>query len=155
VRLAADRPGALSFDLSLDRPERFATIAAGIDGLQMTGQLNNGIDGKGVKYAARLRALPVGGKIATSGGTSTGSAWLCMHLWDHYLFTGDRAFLADAYPILRGSARFYADMLVEEPAHHWLVTVPSNSPENAFLLPDGARAHICLGATVDMQLFAC
>jgi alpha-L-fucosidase 2 len=43
-------------------------------------------------------------------------------------------------------------MLIEEPVHHWLVTAPSNSPENAFLLPDGAKAHLCLGATMDMQL---
>jgi alpha-L-fucosidase 2 len=361
VRLTADRPGVLSFDLTLDRPERFETTAAGSDGLRMTGQLNDGVDGKGVNYAAQLRALPVGGRIATSGSTlqvrgadevvllvtaatdirsfagrrsadpgvmaaddlaraagkpyaglrrahvddyqrlfnrvrlrlgpvdpaaaagptparlvalqqgaadpglmelyfdfgryllisasrpgglpanlqgiwaeeiqtpwngdwhlnvnvqmnywpaevgnlselaqplfafirslqkpgaqtarkyygargwvahvitnpwgftspgegadwgatTTGSAWLCTHLWDHYLFTDDRAFLADAYPVLKGSAQFYSDMLIEEPVHHWLVTAPSNSPENAFLLPDGAKAHICLGATMDMQL---
>jgi len=92
------------------------------------------------------------GEGADWGATTTGSAWLCAHLWDHYLYAGDRAFLAEAYPILKGSAQFYADMLIEEPAHHWLVTAPSNSPENAFLLPGGAKAHICLGATMDMQL---
>lgn len=53
---------------------------------------------------------------------------------------------------MKGSARFYADMLVEEPKHKWLVTVPSNSPENAFVTPDGKNAHICLGATMDNQL---
>jgi alpha-L-fucosidase 2 len=92
------------------------------------------------------------GEGADWGATTTGSAWLCTHLWDHYLFTDDRAFLADAYPVLKGSAQFYSDMLIEEPVHHWLVTAPSNSPENAFLLPDGAKAHLCLGATMDMQL---
>jgi len=361
MRYTADRRGALSFDVTLDRPERFETTAAGSDGLRMTGQLNNGVDGKGVRYAARLRVLPVGGSSAVSGttlqvrgadevvllvtaatdilsfagrrdddpagmaagdiaraaskqfselrrahiadyqglfgrvglrlgpvdsasvarptparlqalaagtpdpglmalyfdfgryllisasrpgglpanlqgiwadniqtpwngdwhlnvnvqmnywpaepcnlselagpmfaligslqkpgaatarkyygargwvahvitnpwgftspgegadwgATTTGSAWLCSHLWDHYLFTGDRPFLSAAYPVLRGSAQFYADMLIEEPVHHWLVTAPSNSPENAFLLPDGAKAHICLGATMDVQL---
>jgi alpha-L-fucosidase 2 len=361
LRLTADRPGALSFDLTLDRPEHVETAAVGSDGLRMTGRLNNGVDGKGVIYAAQLRALPVGGTVAVLGrtlqvrgadeavllvtaatdmqsfagrrsddpvgmaagdlargagkpyaelrrahvaayqsrfnrtrlrlgpandaasalptparlvamqqggadpglmalyfdfgryllisasrpgglpanlqgiwaeeiqtpwngdwhlnvnvqmnywpaescnlsdltqplfalvsslqkpgaqtawkyygargwvahvitnpwgftspgegadwgATTTGSAWLCTHLWDHYLFTGDRAFLVDAYPVLKGSAQFYADMLIEEPSHHWLVTAPSNSPENAFLLPDGAKAHICLGATMDMQL---
>jgi alpha-L-fucosidase 2 len=361
VRLAADTPGSLSFDVRLDRPERLATVAVGSDGLRMTGQLENGIDGKGMKYAAQLRALATGGRVTAAdrglqvrgadevvlliaaatdirsfagrrsddpaamaaddlaraaakpyadlrrahvagyqsffnrvslrfgsgdaaaaarptparlralaagapdpalmalyfnfgryllisasrpgglpanlqgiwadgvqtpwngdwhlnvnvqmnywpaevgnlsdlaqplfvfiaslqgpgavtarkyygargwvahvitnpwgftapgegadwGATTTGSAWLCEHLWDHYLFTGDRAFLAWAYPIMKGSAQFYSDMLIEEPTHHWLVTAPSNSPENTFVLPSGARAHICLGATMDMQL---
>jgi len=361
LRLTADQAGSLSLDVRLDRPERFETVAVGADGLQMTGQLDNGVDGKGMKYAACLRVLPSGGKVAAAGGalqvrgasevvllvtaatdirsfagrrsddplamasndlaraaakpgaelrrahvadyrsffdrvglrlgradpaaatrptparlqalqsgapdpglmalyfnfgryllisasrpgglpanlqgiwaeeiqtpwnadwhlninvqmnywpaepgnlsdlaqplfafiaslqqpgavtarkyygargwvahvitnpwgftapgegadwgaTTTGSAWLCEHLWDHYLFTGDRAFLAWAYPILKGSAQFYADMLIEEPTHRWLVTAPSNSPENAFVLPDGRRAHLCLGATMDLQL---
>ena len=47
---------------------------------------------------------------------------------------------------------FYTDYLMEEPKHHWLVTGPSNSPENRFLLPDGKKAHLCLGPTIDMQL---
>jgi alpha-L-fucosidase 2 len=361
LRLNASKPAAISFDAKLDRPERFETVAIGMDGLLMTGQLNNGTDGKGVRYAARLKALNRGGRVfvngntlsvrdanevvllvtaatdiksfagrkvkdvskavntdlvgvaskpfavlrrnhiadyqryfnrvslqlgaansqvsnktvperlqmfatgkpdaglaqlyfdfgryllisssrpgglpanlqglwaeevqtpwnadwhlninvqmnywpaeicnlselheplfalisslqgpgartakkyyeargwvshvitnpwgftspgegANWGATTTGSAWLCQHLWDHYLFTGDKKFLAKVYPILKGSAQFYADMLIEEPAHRWLVTAPSNSPENTFQLADGTRAHICLGATMDMQL---
>lgn len=92
------------------------------------------------------------GESAQWGATSSGSAWLCSHLWEHYLFTGDRKFLRTAYPMLKGSAVFYLDMLIEEPTHHWLVTAPSNSPENAFKLPDGKDGHICLGATIDEQL---
>jgi len=92
------------------------------------------------------------GESASWGATTTGSAWLCAHLWDHWLFTRDKKFLARAYPIMKGSARFYADMLIEEPKHKWLVTVPSISPENAFVMPDGRNAHICMGATMDMQL---
>jgi alpha-L-fucosidase 2 len=92
------------------------------------------------------------GESASWGSTVSCSAWLCQHLWDHYLFTGDKKFLAWAYPILKGSALFYDDMLIEEPKHHWLVTAPSNSPENAFYLPDGREAHVCMGPTADMQL---
>jgi len=92
------------------------------------------------------------GEGADWGATTTGSAWLCQHLWDHYLFTSDREFLKWAYPIMKGSALFYLDMLIEEPKNKWLVTAPSNSPENAFKLADGSTAHICLGATSDMQL---
>jgi len=91
------------------------------------------------------------GESASWGATVSCSAWLCQHLWDHYLFTGDRAFLARVYPILKGSALFYLDMLIEDPKTGWLVTAPSNSPENSFLL-DGKRVHVCLGPTTDMQL---
>jgi len=92
------------------------------------------------------------GESASWGATVSGSAWLCQHLWEHYAFTLDREFLRWAYPILKESALFYLDNLVEEPKRTWLVTGPSNSPENAFLLPDGQTAHVCLGPTVDMQL---
>jgi alpha-L-fucosidase 2 len=92
------------------------------------------------------------GEQASWGATSTGSGWLCQHLWEHYLFTGDRQFLRRVYPVMRDAARFYADMLIEEPKHGWLVTAPANSPENSFVMPDGRRAAICLGPTFDMQL---
>ncbi len=92
------------------------------------------------------------GEGASWGSTTTGSAWLCQHLWDHYLFTRDREFLRRAYPIMKGSARFYADLLIEEPKHRWLVTAPANSPENSFRMPDGSVAHVCMGPTIDNQL---
>ncbi len=92
------------------------------------------------------------GEGASWGSTTTGSAWLCQHLWDHYLFTRDKEFLKRAYPILKGSAQFYADMLIAEPKHKWLVTAPANSPENGFKLPDGSVAHVCMGPTIDQQL---
>ena len=92
------------------------------------------------------------GEDAGWGATVSGSAWLCQHLWEHYAFTLDRDFLRWAYPILKESSLFYLDNLIEEPRHKWLVTGPSNSPENRFQLPDGNVAHVCLGPTIDMQL---
>lgn len=92
------------------------------------------------------------GESASWGATTSGSAWLCQHLYDHYLYTRDRAFLEWAYPIMKGSARFYADMLIEEPSHRWLVNAPGNSPENHFRMPDGREASICMGPTIDSQL---
>ncbi len=92
------------------------------------------------------------GEAASWGSANSGSAWLCAHLWDHWLFTGDKKFLERFYPVMKGSAQFYSDMLIEEPKHKWLVTAPSNSPENAFYLPDGTKANVCLGPTVDQQL---
>lgn len=92
------------------------------------------------------------GESASWGATTSGSAWLCQHLWDHWLFTRDRRFLEKCYPVLKGCARFYADMLIEEPKHKWLVTAPANSPENTFRTVDGQRSSVCMGPTVDMQL---
>jgi alpha-L-fucosidase 2 len=92
------------------------------------------------------------GESASWGATTGGSAWLCQHLWDHYLFTRDRKFLEWAYPIMKGSAQFYADLLIEEPKHHYLVVAPANSPENHFQMADGRQAAISLGTTVHTQM---
>ena len=78
----------------------------------------------------------------------SGGAWLCLHLWEHYAYSGDREYLAKVYPLLKGAAQFFIDTLVEEPTHHWLVTNPSLSPENQH--PFGAA--VCAGPTMDMQI---
>ena len=107
-------------------------------------------------WVAHVIANPWGftspGESASWGAFSGGSAWLCQHLWDHWLFTGDTNFLAWAYPIMKGSAQFYSDMLIEEPKHHYLVVAPANSPENHFRMPDGRDATIALGTTVYAQM---
>jgi alpha-L-fucosidase 2 len=92
------------------------------------------------------------GESASWGASTCGSAWLCQHLYDHFLFTRDKNFLKWAYPILKGSAQFYSDLLIEEPKHHWLVVAPANSPENHFTMPDGRDAAIALGPTMSQQL---
>ncbi|GAB6165925.1 hypothetical protein JCM19992_19250 [Thermostilla marina] len=92
------------------------------------------------------------GEQAGWGATASGSAWLCDHLWEHYDYTRDKEFLEWAYPIMKGSAEFYLDMLIVEPRHGWLVTAPSNSPENTFRMPNGKSARVCMGPTMDMQI---
>lgn len=92
------------------------------------------------------------GEAASWGSTMTGGAWLCSHLWEHYQFTQDRAYLERVYPTMKASSAFYRSVLVELPASGWLVTGPSNSPENAFRTEDGHVAHTCLGPTVDQQI---
>ena len=92
------------------------------------------------------------GEAASWGASTCGGAWLCQHLYDHYLFTRDEKFLKWAYPILKGSAQFYSDMLIEEPKHHWLVIAPANSPENHFTMPDGRDAAIAIAPTMSQQL---
>ena len=77
-----------------------------------------------------------------------GGAWLTQHLWQHYLFTGDDKFLKENYPILKGAAMFYLDVLKEEPKTKWLVMAPSMSPENTYEKNVGVAA----GTTMDNQL---
>ena len=67
---------------------------------------------------------------APSGMWASGGAWLCRHLWEHYLYTGDIKFLKEIYPIMKGAAVFFDQTMVKEPSHNWLVVCPSNSPEN-------------------------
>ena len=78
----------------------------------------------------------------------TGGAWLCKHLWDHYDYGRDRAYLAEVYPLLKGAAQFFLDTLVEDPTGKFLVTSPSISPENVH--PHGAA--ICAGPAMDNQI---
>lgn len=92
------------------------------------------------------------GESASWGASTSGSGWLCQHLWDHWLFTHDKKFLQWAYPIMKGSAQFYNDLLIEEPTHHWLVIVPANSPENHFEMPDGRQSAISLGSTYQSEI---
>ncbi|MGO3804789.1 MAG: glycoside hydrolase family 95 protein [Sphingobacterium sp.] len=87
-----------------------------------------------------------------SWGASTASGWLCNHLWEHYLFTGDRSYLAEVYPILRGAAEFYHATLVKDPRTGWWVTAPSVSPENAFTMANGKTTAVVMGPTIDNQI---
>lgn len=92
------------------------------------------------------------GEGADWGSTLTGGAWLCDHLWTHYRFTEDTAFLKKYYPVIKGAAIFLNSILIKEPIHGWLVTAPSNSPENAYQMPDGFKGQTCMGPTMDMQI---
>ncbi|WP_052547632.1 glycosyl hydrolase family 95 catalytic domain-containing protein [Fimbriimonas ginsengisoli] len=92
------------------------------------------------------------GEGAQWGSTCTGGAWLCEHLWEHYAFNPDLNYLKQIYPIIRSSAEFFLDMLIEEPEHHWLVTAPSNSPENAYIDPKDGPLNTCMGPTMDSQI---
>ena len=80
----------------------------------------------------------------------TGGAWLGLHVWEHYLYTKDLGFLRRMYPILRDMGLFYEDFLIE--ADGKLVTCPSVSPENRYLLPDGYDTPICVAPAMDNQI---
>ncbi len=78
--------------------------------------------------------------------------WLCRQLWDHYLFTLDRAYLERIFPILLSSARFYLDWLVRDPLTGRLVSGPATSPENSFIAPDGSTAQMSMGPSHDQEV---
>ncbi len=86
----------------------------------------------------------------------TGGAWLTTHIWQHYLYTGDRQFLAKYYPVMKGAADFLLDYMQEYPADGevkgaagWLMTVPTVSPEHG---PRGKGTNVCAGSTMDNQI---
>jgi len=99
-------------------------------------------------------AGPVDG--TTWGMFPTGGAWLTTHLWQHYLYTGDKQFLAEYYPVMKGAADFLIDYLQTYPANGyiknaagWLVTVPTVSPEHG---PVGKKTTVTAGSTMDNQI---
>ena len=90
--------------------------------------------------------VPVHG---AAGLWPTGGAWLSMQLWEHWLYSQDRAFLARAYPVLKGAAIFFVDTLAEDPATGNLTVVPGISPENR---PKGQKSGWTRGASSDAQI---
>ena len=99
-------------------------------------------------------AGPVDG--TTWGMFPTGGAWLTTHLWQHYLYTGDKQFLAEYYPVMKGAADFLLDYMQAYPADGyikeaagWLVTVPTVSPEHG---PVGKKTTVTAGSTMDNQI---
>lgn len=90
--------------------------------------------------------------IIGSGIWPMGGAWLTLHAWDHYAFSGDKAFLRDrVWPLLHDSSLFFLDYLVDN-GEGYLVTGPSLSPENSYRLPDGTRHSLTMGPTMDIEI---
>ncbi|MCK4762164.1 MAG: glycoside hydrolase family 95 protein [Candidatus Aminicenantes bacterium] len=97
------------------------------------------------------------------GTFTVGGAWLTTHLWEHYLYTLDKDYLKDIYPVMKGCVQFFLDFLVKDPTGKWLVTNPSTSPENPpkgpgyeYFFDEVAGFYyfttICWGSSIDMQI---
>ncbi len=81
-----------------------------------------------------------------------GGPWLATHLWEHFLFTQDSAYLAtEALPLLTGAVRFALDWMVRDTAGHW-ITSPGTSPEALYITPDGYTGATLYGATADLAM---
>jgi alpha-L-fucosidase 2 len=80
----------------------------------------------------------------------TAGVWIALQMWDHWTFNGSIEFLQNtAYPVLREAAEFFLAYMTREPKHGWLVTGPSDSPENWYITPSGGRASESMGPTCD------
>lgn len=89
----------------------------------------------------------------------TCNAWFCSHLWEKYLYSGDKVYLAEVYPVLKGCAQFFQDFLVKDPNTGYMVVCPSNSPENhpglySYTKEDGSKMNGALfgGVAMDNQM---
>ena len=97
------------------------------------------------------------GRTAITDGVGWGTfpivgAWLVLHQWEHFLFTGNKTYLEqDAYPAMKEAAEFILGYLVED-KNGYLVTAPSNSPENKYRLPNGKVYQLTYGATMDIEI---
>ena len=80
-----------------------------------------------------------------------GAAWLCLHIWEHYLYVQYREFLAEKYDTLKEAAEFFLDFLIEDKKGR-LVTCPSVSPENTYLTASGSKGSVCIGPSMDSQI---
>ncbi len=121
------------------------------------GRRTAGIQYKANGWVAHTITNPWGftapGEGASWGSFMCAGAWCCFHIWERYLYSGDVNVLRDNYDILRGACEFFLDYLVTDPNTGYLVTCPSNSPENRFIDPaTGARIAICAGPTMDNEI---
>ena len=101
------------------------------------------------------------GEHPSWGATNTGGAWLCSHLWDHFVYSGDMEYLECIYPALEGASEFFLSTMIRDSATGYLVTAPSSSPENAFYCKsptenssaaEKTAVSICMGPTMDSQI---
>lgn len=94
---------------------------------------------------------PVDG-MGSWGMWPMGGVWLSQHMYEHFLFTGDTAFIKQEYPVFKSATEFFLDELQPFPGTNWMVVSPSVSPENRYSLPGGETPAITAGATMDNQL---
>lgn len=92
------------------------------------------------------------GEHPSWGATNTSAAWLCQHLFAHYRYSQDKAYLERIYPVLKGAADFFLATLVEDPKTKYLVNVPTTSPENSYYTAEGQEVAVAAGSTMDNQI---
>ncbi|MBQ6254482.1 MAG: glycoside hydrolase family 95 protein [Bacteroidales bacterium] len=121
---------------------------------RVTARKTFGAEGWTVNHVADLF-----GHTSISDGVGWGTfpiagPWLTLHLWEHYRFTGDKEYLrVDAYPAMKEAAEFLLSFMITD-KNGYLATAPSNSPENAYRMPDGKSFNLTYSATMDIEIAA-
>lgn len=130
----------------------FDFIETLVDPGRQTAEVHYGCRGFVAHHITDVWGFTTPGAAVRYGLWPMGAAWLCAHLWERYLFSRDEAFLRDkAYPIMREASLFFLDYLHETP-DGLLLSGPSISPENEYILPNGEKAVLCMGPSMDTQL---
>ncbi len=120
-----------------------------------TARIHYGARGFVAHHISDIWGFTTPGDRPRSGLWPTGAAWLTQHLWEHYLFNPDRAFLARAFPVMKEAAEFFLDYLVDDPrVPGRLVSGPSVSPENRYRLPNGQVGILSMGPSMDHQIIS-
>lgn len=120
-----------------------------------TAEVQYGCRGWVAHTTPNAHGMTAPGQDPSWGAFTCAGAWCCLHMWEHYRFTGDAEFLRRYYPVMRDSALFFVDFLAEDPRNGYLVTVPSNSPENHYVDPKtGKICSMCAGPTMDNTIIA-
>jgi len=137
-------------------PECFDPLADLVESLvdngSKTAKTHYGARGWTVHTVTNVWGFTSPGEDPSWGMTPTSGPWLINNLWDHYLFTQDIRYLNRIWPIMKGSAEFCLDWLVEDPKTKKLVSGPAASPENAFKAPDGSVVSMSMGPSIDQFL---
>lgn len=117
-----------------------------------TARVHYGARGWTVHTLANAWGFTAPGESPSWGLSPSAGAWLAQHLWEHYAFSRDTNYLQHVLPILRASAEFSLDWLVEDPKTGKLVAGPATSPENRFTTADGQTASLCMAPTMEQEI---
>lgn len=132
---------AESLNLSESAAPLFNAISELSQAGKATAQANYGAEGWVLHHNTDLWRGTAPINAANHGIWVTGGAWLCLHIWEHYLFTQDKAFLKQNYPILKSASTFFTQFLSRDPVSGKLISSPSNSPENGGLVAGPTMDH--------------
>lgn len=141
---------------STNLPEMFLPFVGLLEQIQepgkKTAQVHYGSEGWATHTIVNPWGFTSPGEGFGWGSHVASAGWLCQNLWEQYAFTQDKDYLKRIYPILKSTTQLYADWLYLDPATNKWISIPSTSPENAFVSPTGESAYLCAGSAHDHQV---
>lgn len=152
INLQMNLWGAEMFNLSELHKPTIEFVKSLVEPGEKTAKIYYNSHGWVVHILSNVWGFTSPGEHPSWGATNTAGAWMCQHLWEHYLYTQDKEYLKSVYPTMKGASLFFEDMLIEDPNNGYLVTAPTTSPENAYITPSGDVVSICAGSAMDNQI---